>query len=264
MPYLYNKFKKNKTRVEAHYDPLNEIPTQAGAYGHWRLDEALVTDTAVDQTGNYNLSVLGAPAVVATPLTRARSWVNTTADGLRTAIISAPLTQAEGEWWFMCWLLNSDQAAGSGAIITYQGAGETAANNDVLDIGITGTSFNGVPRTRNKIYCNWEYSTGLDVQTFSVNTVPNGVWTFIAVSKYSVGGGLYGVSFFINGRLDSAYTGLTNSSGNSGATSRLGLGKAGGAGSHQFTGVFDEPQWVGGTVTEATILSIYNASVGLP
>ena len=171
----------------------------------WRLDETSGTAIA-DAMGAYPLTATGGPIIAAGKINNCRDF-NTANSHLTGAGDSAAVTALLGEWTMEMWFKRTTNAAAQ--LITYGGGSETAADNLLMNVGIT---------VGGNLFWKWENGSGSDVtqtMTTPLASLPAyraSFFNHLAVRK-TFNGVNYDVSIFINGVLYQTWTGQANASG---------------------------------------------------
>lgn len=188
---------------------------------YWQLNETSGTSLA-DISGNgYNLTTAGASSGVQGKVSYARDW---SGGGTATAAGNAgAVTALTGEWTVEFWAL-APLGAG-GAVVSYGGAGELAADNILMEVGIDAA---------NKPFFRWENGAGVDVMDVAPFVVAAN--SHFAFRKRSVSG-TYTVDLFINGVLSWSSAGWTNADGGGSGSWTVNDSAEGGS---KYNGIIDE------------------------
>ena len=182
----------------------------------WRFDEALAANNAADLTGTYPLTPStpgfdpgsAPPAVVSGRIKNARSF-----DGSTNFMYgngdSAARNALYGEWTTEMWVHPNHISSLGDSLLSYSGGPLDGVGEDINTLLFVSLG------AGNKLRCSWHNgpSPTNQVGTTSIQTIPAGSWSHIALRKRSLGAGLYAVDSFFNGAFIETVGGLLNATG---------------------------------------------------
>lgn len=171
----------------------------------WRMDET-GGPGVTDETGRYPLMATNT-TIADGRFGKARASLPNS-NYLSGPGSAAAVTALTGEWTVEAWIWLNVTWANLGTITSYTTTGETTATNTLLAFRVLAN------RTLQSI---WENGAGVDVAANLTDTVLlMARWYHVAARK-KLNGGLYDVTFFLNGEPVGTFTGLANASGGTSA-----------------------------------------------
>jgi len=204
----------------------------ANTWALWRFDEGSGGATT-DLVSGYVLTFSGTNASVwsAGQINYAHTFNGSNDLGRTAAADSATRTMLLGDWTIEA-LINrtAGQTDGFGTIWAYAAAGEGEDTNALADLSIG---------TTGRILYYWERSAGTDVTGNTTDTISDGAWHHVAITK-KYNGVNYDVIAYIDGAPSQTFSGLLNATGGTNTGMRMATGVYGGSTTDRFKGLIDE------------------------